>query len=196
MSEYHHGKLRETLLEEGLKLLKEEGYEHFSLRKLARRCQVSHNSPYRHFKDKEDLITHIARRGFEGFALSMEAELARAGETGRDRMTAIGIGYVTFFWENPDYLSLLFMSPDLMALSHKRDGDCWHDRSFQVYFETLSQARGERPDPGSVDTLRPWCLIHGFTALLVNRIISYPGAEKLEEMVADLVRQEGLSDRL
>ena len=56
---YHNKNLREELIKKGLKLYNEVGYEGFSLRKVASLCGVSHNAPYRHFKDKEELILDL-----------------------------------------------------------------------------------------------------------------------------------------
>ena len=57
---YHHENLKAELIKKGLKLLDEEGYENFSLRKVAKACSVSHTAPYRHFDSKDDLIMAIA----------------------------------------------------------------------------------------------------------------------------------------
>ena len=53
---YHHGTLKEDLINKGLELLNKEGFEGFSLRKVASMCGVSHTAPYKHFKDKYELI--------------------------------------------------------------------------------------------------------------------------------------------
>lgn len=59
---YHHGNLKETLIQAGDDELKRSGFELFSLREVSKRAGVSHNAPYRHFKDKDDLIEHIMER--------------------------------------------------------------------------------------------------------------------------------------
>ena len=56
---YHHGDLKECLIKAGLKLLVEEGVDNFSLRKTAAMCNVSHAAPYKHFKNKEELIKDL-----------------------------------------------------------------------------------------------------------------------------------------
>ena len=61
---YHHGNLREVLLESGLRLIAEVGPTGFTLRELARRAGVSHNAPYRHFRDRDDLMAAVATQGY------------------------------------------------------------------------------------------------------------------------------------
>ena len=53
---YHHGNLRQALIDAGIKIINEQGEDALSLRKAAALCEVSHAAPYAHFKDKEELI--------------------------------------------------------------------------------------------------------------------------------------------
>src|SRR6266404_3557169 len=61
---YHHGHLREVLLQAAIQLIAEVGPAAFTLREVARRAGVSHNAPYRHFPDREDLLAAVAAQGF------------------------------------------------------------------------------------------------------------------------------------
>ena len=85
MSEtYHHENLRETLLSAAISLIGEVGPTAFTLREVARRAGVSHNAPYRHFRNREDLLAAVASQGFrellreENIKLVTWRELARA----------------------------------------------------------------------------------------------------------------------
>ena len=64
---YHHGDLRDALIQAGLELLAEGGAEALDLRKVARRAGVSHAAPYRHFADKQALMAAINEEGFDGW---------------------------------------------------------------------------------------------------------------------------------
>src|SRR3981081_3161087 len=62
---YHHGNLREVLLDAAIRLISEVGPAGFTLREVARRAGVSHNAPYRHFRDRDDLMATVATQGFQ-----------------------------------------------------------------------------------------------------------------------------------
>ena len=70
---YHHGNLREALIETALRLIAESGPAGFSFAEVARAAGVSPAAPYRHFRDRNALVAEIARRGFERFAAELDA---------------------------------------------------------------------------------------------------------------------------
>ena len=73
---YHHGDLKAQLIEQGLKLLDTEGYNSFTLRKVARLCGVSQTAPYRHFHSKDELIGAIANHALGAFSKQLEDAVA------------------------------------------------------------------------------------------------------------------------
>jgi AcrR family transcriptional regulator len=82
---YHHGNLKEALLQAALGLIAEKGAAGFTFADAARSAGVSPAAPYRHFRDRDDLLADVARRGFEQFADA----LTKAWDDGRpDPMTA------------------------------------------------------------------------------------------------------------
>ena len=100
---YHHGNLREALLERAAEVITERGVEAVSLRGLARDLGVSHAAPSRHFADRAALLREVAKVGFRR---SVEAMLAGADDVGADpvaRYRALGRSYVRFAVEDPAY---------------------------------------------------------------------------------------------
>ena len=93
---YHHGNLKEALLQAALRLIAEKGPAGFTFADAARLAGVSPAAPYRHFRDREELLSSIAQRGFEQF----EAVLTAAWDDGRpDTVTAferVGKAYLAF----------------------------------------------------------------------------------------------------
>ena len=76
-SNYHHGNLREAVLEAAHKLIEVEGFKAITLRRIAREVGVSQNAPYSHFKDKAALLDAVAADGFNGLIESMKKSLAQ-----------------------------------------------------------------------------------------------------------------------
>ena len=107
---YHHGNLREALLQAALDLIGQKGAAGFTFADAARMAGVSPAAPYRHFRDRDELLSSIAQRGFEQF----EAALSEAWDDGRpDTVTAferVGNAYLEFRAQQPAFYSAMFES--------------------------------------------------------------------------------------
>src|SRR5579859_553014 len=123
---YHHGNLKEALLQAALDLIGQKGAAGFTFADAARMAGVSPAAPYRHFRDRDELLSSIAQRGFEQF----EMALTEAWDDGRpDTVTAferVGRAYLNFAREQPAFYSAMFesgipvdMNPALMAASER-----------------------------------------------------------------------------
>lgn len=99
---YHHGNLREALIEAARRLTAERGPHGFTVADAARLAGVSPSAPYRHFKDRDALLAELARRGFALFAARLEAA-AKAGGLG-----GMGPAYLAFAREEPGYYGAMF----------------------------------------------------------------------------------------
>ncbi len=104
---YHHGGLRDALIEAAQAILESEGSAALSLRAVARRAGVSPAAPYHHFPDKQALLDAVAERGFDALTAAMTERMDRAGGNAA-RLDASGIGYVAFAVANPALFSLMF----------------------------------------------------------------------------------------
>src|SRR5262245_4102952 len=105
---YHHGNLREALLNAALELIAKKGPAGFTFAEAARWAGVSPAAPYRHFSDRDELLASVALRGFQQF----EAALARAWDGGRPEPFAalerVGKAYLEFARSEPAYYSAMF----------------------------------------------------------------------------------------
>ncbi|MBS4535674.1 TetR/AcrR family transcriptional regulator, partial [Clostridium sp. D2Q-14] len=124
---YHHGDLKQELIHNGLLLLNKEGIERFSLRKVASMCGVSHNAPYRHFKDKDELINEIVRVVWEKFYISLLDVTKLYTDEPRLQIVEMGKAYVKFMVENPDYLKFMFLSDSTYPIRIE-DGKFYGDK--------------------------------------------------------------------
>jgi AcrR family transcriptional regulator len=166
---YHHGNLRQVLLEEAAEAIREGGVGGLSLRDLARRAGVSHGAPARHFPDKAALLTALATDSLERFQAALLGGMAEAGESALDRHRAIGMGYVRFAIEHPAYFRLMTSRRDFF------EPDDEFDAAYQRLFETIREATiaaqregwATERDPDDL-LITSWSVVHGFAMLWVE----------------------------
>src|SRR3954466_1924209 len=105
---YHHGNLREALVEAALELVAAKGPAGFTIAEAARLAGVSPGAPYRHFRDAAALLAEVALRGFERFAVALTA----AWDDGRPdplrAFEALGRAYLAFARQEPAYYAAMF----------------------------------------------------------------------------------------
>jgi AcrR family transcriptional regulator len=163
---YHHGNLREALLEAAVALIGEVGPQSFTLREAARRAGVSHNAPYRHFASKDELLAAVAAEGFERLASAMRKAMVPA-KSARERLELCGCGYVEFALHWPHHLMVMFDLPATWAVHSPENRPIGED-AFRVLLDCIldAQRAGELPD-GNPQTLAwtAWSLVHGIAKL-------------------------------
>jgi len=103
---YHHGDLKAALVEAGVEILRGNGPEALTLREVARRAGVSQAAPYRHFKDRRELVAAVAERGFSHLGEAMHRAMASAG--GRPGLRNVAEAYVQFGLANPAEYRVMF----------------------------------------------------------------------------------------
>jgi AcrR family transcriptional regulator len=181
---YHHGNLKEALLQAALGLIAEKGAAGFTFADAARMAGVSPAAPYRHFRDRDELLSSIAQRGFEQF----DAALTDAWDDGRpDTVTAferVGRAYLNFARENPAYYSAMFESsipldsnPTLLAASERAFGVI---RAAAERLAALAPPGVPRP-PALMMALHIWAMSHGVASLFARA----DGARRRLPMTAD-----------
>ena len=102
---YHHGNLREALLEAAERSL---GHGGLSLRELARDVGVSHAAPRRHFPDKQALLDALAEDGFERLGRELDQAMTAAGASLNEQLGAFARAYVRFATDHSALLDLMF----------------------------------------------------------------------------------------
>jgi AcrR family transcriptional regulator len=107
---YHHGELRETLMEAALASIAAHGTEKLSLRALAREAGVSATAPYRHFPSKQSLLAALAEEGFRELRARFDIVAAAPHSDLESRLLALGMVYIEFALEHPTTFELMFGS--------------------------------------------------------------------------------------
>ncbi|UOE42569.1 TetR/AcrR family transcriptional regulator [Agromyces larvae] len=160
---YHHGRLRETLIDEAVAAIEADGVDKLSLRDLARRAGVSHAAPAHHFGDRTGLFTAIAVDGFNRLAAVLEA-------SGGDFVEA-GVAYVGFATAEPGRFEVMFRSELLrsddpaLAAARERAG------------AVLRAGAGAESGDARANALAAWSLVHGFATLWNSGAIDAAGQE-------------------
>ena len=160
---YHHGDLRKALVAEGLRLLAVREVESLSLREVARGVGVSATSVYRHFPDKEALMTALALAGLAqlGAAQRTAAEAA----DGEGAFAATGRAYVRFALANPALFRLIFASP---ALAQARADGTMASEAAAMLAANAAAAAARDGGEASLRAVRSWALVHGLAMLMLD----------------------------
>lgn len=196
---YHHGNLKEALMRAALDLIEKKGPAGFTFAEAARWAGVSPAAPYRHFRDRDELLSNVALQGFERFA----AMLATAWNEGRPNpqqaFEELGKAYLAFARTEPAFYSAMFeagvplaSNPDLAAAS---------DRAFAVLRKACEVLVAEMPakarPPVLMMALHIWALSHGIASLFARgdaarRALPMTPEELLEAGVLVYLRGLGL----
>jgi AcrR family transcriptional regulator len=164
---YHHGNLRESIINESLALIAENGVRALTLREIGARLGVSRMAPYRHFADKAALLAAISASGFRQFADALDTARRNAGKSFEARGEAMAVAYVRFALEHRAHFEVMFGGggePQYLDAS----GEPEASRSFSVLEETVreGQLTGEVIEGDSVALARVlWALVHGISTL-------------------------------
>ena len=192
---YHHGALREALIDASETLLAERGLEGFSLREVARRSGVSPAAPAHHFGDAAGLLTAVATLAFDGLTAALEAGNARGGDDPVARLREQGVGYVGFALRYPGRFGLMFR-PDIAK------DETLEARALATFAVLESGVRDLYGVAGST-ALAPaqwnallslWSVVHGFAhlALAGKFALFAPGGGKealLRQTLAPMLEQ-------
>jgi len=197
---YHHGNLREALVEAAIALIGEKGPDGFTIAEAARLAGVSPAAPYRHFRDAQALLAEVALRGFDRFAAALSAAWNNGRPDPLRGFEAIGRAYLAFARNEQAFYAAMFEArlvfddhPPLLAAG---------DRAFAVLRDAAeklatSLPRDRRP-PALMMALHVWALAHGIAALFVRggpsrRKLPMAAEELLEAGVLVYLRGLGLA---
>jgi AcrR family transcriptional regulator len=178
---YHHGDLRQSLIDAAIALIGEEGIGDLSLRQVARRAGVSHNAPYRHFEDKEALLAAVAGQGFQSLQTAMESAQQSIPSDSSQRLEAIGIAYVNFALAHPAYYRLMFGDYRCNFSKYSALTEA-AQQSFMVLVSTIreGQVAGIFRLADPVDLARvAWSLVHGQSMLALDNKLQVKQGEEL-----------------
>jgi AcrR family transcriptional regulator len=182
---YHHGNLREALVEAALKLVEERGPLGFTMAEAARLAGVSAAAPYRHFSGREELIEEVARQGFEIFADRLERAFDGGRPSPLSAFSATGRAYLDFARRHPGHYVAMFESG--VAIAGAPDLARAADRAMSVLVraaETLTaHLPPERRPPARMVANHVWAMSHGVVELFARGAPGGRAPYSAEEML-------------
>jgi AcrR family transcriptional regulator len=184
---YHHGDLRNALLQAGEQLLVEKGAAALSLREVARSAGVSHTAPYRHFKSKSELLQALAQSGFEQLQQVLEDSAAKAVRDPVQKMIEAGVAYVRLVVRNPEVTRLMFGGMVAVECSdeYAKASDAVMNMLVAVIEEGTKVGAFRDRDPREL-AMVAWTSMHGLSMLLLSGSIEIDCND--EAAVEQLVR--------
>ena len=170
---YHHGDVPQALMDAALLRIKSDGVEKLSLRALARDIGVSQSAPYRHFKDKTELLIKLACSGF--YKLSQCGKDDPLTDNPLENLVTVGVSYINFAIDNPEQYQLMFGS----KIEDRREHQDLHEAG-QAAFAVIVAQTTEGVESGYLMDEDPWLLarccwakVHGLASLAIDGFFSH-----------------------
>jgi AcrR family transcriptional regulator len=198
---YHHGNLKEALIRAALELIAQKGPAGFTFAEAARWAGVSPAAPYRHYRDRDELLSDVAKQGFVRF----EQALTRAWDEGKPKPSEafdrMGKAYLHFARTEPAYYSAMFESG--ISLDTNPELREAGDRAFNVLRQATEVMIATMPaknrPPVMMMALHIWALSHGIASLFgrgdaASRKLPMQPEELLEAGVLLYLRGLGLPE--
>jgi AcrR family transcriptional regulator len=176
---YHHGNLREALVDAALAILREKSLESVGLREVARQIGVSTAAPYRHFANRDALLTAVAAQGFRDLASRLTGVANRHGPAA---LAALGQAYVSFAMEHRNLFEIMLRGERGGASSEELQ------TAGRAAFQSLETAVNHIVGDGSHEAaLGAWSLVHGLSILAAERQL--PATSLAQDRLDVLVRK-------
>lgn len=195
---YHHGNLRQALVDAALKLIEEKGPQGFTLSEAAKAAGVTPAAVYRHFAGREELIAECARQGFEIFADLMDYAFSTGGPSALAAFEATGRAYIAFARKFPGHYIAMFesgistnTSPELAEVAKRARNVL--ERAAERLSEHIPP---EKRPPASMFSAHIWAMSHGVVELYGRGAPGarspFPAEDLLEAGVGIYLRGLGL----
>lgn len=165
---YHHGDLRESLISATRALVVNKGAENFSLADACRFAGVSTAAPYKHFRDKQEILEIVCQRSFDEMRAIAVAAVESAGQGTSLAIQEMGRAYVNFARTEPNLFRLMFgQNP---ALKHAQIVDLAGTGCFAYVMSQVTQfcERENRMSDPRLMAIKLWTFVHGAACLLID----------------------------
>jgi AcrR family transcriptional regulator len=198
VKKYHHGDLKNALIQAGMQILAKEGIGGLSLRKVAQQAGVSHAAPYAHFADKQALIAAISTEGYRMLYEQLVAVRKKYETDPKRQLVEAAWVYVRFAQTDPAHFRVTFSS----AVEREQDYPALVEMAAKSFTEVVHIVAScqvtsvLRPGPGDALAISVWSIVHGFASLLIEGQISHTILERmtLRQMLVFTLNQVTLAE--
>ena len=163
---YHHGNLHDALIIAAAELIEEKGSLDFAMIDAARKAGVSSAAPYRHYKDKDELLQAVCHLAFMSLTEAVEAAAEQHPDGSREQVIALGQSYVRFVLEHPDFYDLMFGKT--AARSMESDDVDLTNSGFYTIANSVKnwcEATGTGGNDPVDLAVKLWAMVHGLAGL-------------------------------
>lgn len=173
---YHHNNLKEELINAGIEIINESGLDNLSLRNAAKRCNVSHAAPYKHFKNKDELLNAIQQHIIDDFSIHLNESLNNCTEN-NDILCILGKSYVTYFVEHPCYYKFIASQPSFHMKITNTSLICDDFQPFTIFKNTARKVLGKdiSEKDFSAVLMSMWALVEGLSSILISNNVDFEG---------------------
>lgn len=168
---YHHGNLRNELIENAIAIVNDEGEQSLSIRKVANACGVTYAAPYSHFKSKDELLLACRKHVSDQFAEYLSNSISDKDTTNPETLNILGNAYIDFFKAHPAYYHFVFNSKQTCKMVLTLDEIKDNYPPFEVFRKVclaLTETFGITKEEGLARLIKCWSLVHGATALIIS----------------------------
>ena len=193
---YHHGDLKQALLDETALILREEGESALSLRRLAANLGVSRTAPYNHFENKEALLSAVAEEGFRRYEKAMRAVRHKHRDsTGNEMLRAHVQAYLNFALKNREYYDLMYSRKSWAVGTTTESLATAARHTLRSDIERMQRAQDKGQISQDLDVADFgrifWGTLHGISRLSLDGVYSDPvSLKKLCNNTADMLWQQ------
>jgi len=190
-STYHHGNLREALLINGLKLLESTQGIDFSMRELTRIIGVTPNAVYRHFSNKEQLLTALAIYGFEQL-LEAQAQVILKASNPKEAFLETGREYINFAIKNPSLFRLMYGRFAVNQEDEKLKSMADLFYTGLLYAGATAYNTTAQDSQAQTRATLSWGIVHGLSHLIIDGQFNHLNSKELDTMINDVLKMASL----
>ena len=163
MKSYHHGNLKQELIDCACRLCERDGYTKLSIRTLAKESGVSQTAPYRHFETKEALYASVAKDGFNKLSKAIHVDVDK--KVTKKQIVDMAIKYIEFGLKNANTYDLMFGTavgnfaeyPELLESANS---------SYENFRSSFSQLANDSDEVIAFKCITFWSMVHGLVGIL------------------------------